>query len=210
MHSANEEGIARAADHRGIESFHREKPELDRLMSAFPDQLIFCSVHQDLGKAAGDVAALTILAKSAAVHIVSAVARNALRRLLCRLARPDMTRRADQALVLSGQRKMGRTVVIEIPGLPVERVVTGPALGRSSQSPGMVLVSMAIGAGRALRCKSPVCVAGQALQAGMFAQQREARQFMVKADIGLETGAVVAARAIAAQTPGMGIVPGVA
>lgn len=80
------------------------------------------------------------------------------------------------------------------------------ALGRRAKRAGVVLVGVAILAGGALCGKAAIYVAGGALQGRMLAEQRELRQVVIEADIGLPSGAGVTARAVLSEPLGMDIV----
>ena len=65
------------------------------------------------------MAAFAILAKTTAMDIVTPMAAYALLRQFGGVTRSGVAGRADQSLMLTGQRKFGRDVMIEIPHLPV-------------------------------------------------------------------------------------------
>lgn len=79
--------------------------------------------HDDLAEIIGDVADGAIVAILTAMRIVAAMAIDALVAYPGRIAGPAVTGRADQPLVTAGKGKFRLAVMIERPGLPVERVV---------------------------------------------------------------------------------------
>lgn len=111
-------------------------------MSGFRQALLLADVELHLRKAAGIMAALTILAEAAVVDVIATMAGNALSRQLARIAGPRMACRADQTLVLAGQGKAGLCVMIESPDLPVDRVMAILAVGWRAQRSLVVLVLM--------------------------------------------------------------------
>lgn len=145
------------------------------------------------------MAAGAVLAKAAAMDVVAAVAGNALGTLLGGISRPAVAGRADQPLVLAGQGKLRRLVMIEVPRFPVERIVAVAALRRRAQRSHVVFVFMARSAGNPLCREAFVGMAGGALQCTVFAQQWEAGKIMVKTDLGFPIIGIVAPPAIGTQ-----------
>lgn len=200
------EGITRTSDYRLMPSLRPKIRRLARLMSAFSRQRSLPSGKLYLAEAAGYVAPFAILAEPSTVDVITAVTADAPASSLGRIAGLRMASGTDQPLVLPGKGKVALRVVIETPGLPVERVVA-IATGRGrTQSSAVVIVGVAACTGCALGRKAAVDVAALALQLGMFAQQRKPRQAVVEPDAFLPAFAVVAATAIVPQVPRVGIV----
>lgn len=153
---------------------------------------------------------LAIGSEAAAMAIVALMAIDALGRGLCRVAGAGVTGRADEALVLSRQRKPGSSVMVEGPDLPVDRVMAIAALRRGTQRAGVVIVLMTGGTFDALGRERLVDVAVGTFCRCMLAEQRKAAQRMIKPHVGLPGIAVVAACAAGAKLARVCIVLGVA
>lgn len=156
------------------------------------------------------MATRAIIAESAAVRIMAAVAVNALVPDLGRITWPGVASRTDQPFVLAGQGKFGLAIVIEPPHFPVGRVVTILALGRLAQRSLVGLVLVAGRTGQPFGGKALVRMTGHAGQGHMFAQQRELGQIMVEPDPFFPAFSIVASPAICAEPPRMRIFLGVA
>ena len=145
------------------------------------------------------MAALAVVAEFAAMDIVAAVAIGADRTEFGRIAGARVARSADQPLVLAGEREAGLGVVIETPRLPVTCRVAIAAFGGRAEPALVMFVDMAIGALRPLDRKGLVSVAIGAFQRRVLAQQWEAGQRVVEADVGRPVVGIVAAAARRAE-----------
>lgn len=83
---------------------------------------------QDFLEASGRVAPRAVVTKAAAMDVVAAVAIDTLATQFGGIARPGVTGRADEPLVLAGQPETGLAVMIEAPLFPVIGVVAVLAL----------------------------------------------------------------------------------
>ena len=70
--------------------------------------------------------------------------------------------------------------MVERPLLPIRTVVTGRAIGGRAQTPGVMLILVTRGAGRALCREGLIRVATDTCQRRVLAQQGEAGKVMVK------------------------------
>src|SRR3990167_8758511 len=175
-----------------LPSLHRNCATVESSASASGDSSLTALGNDDVGEAPGGVTAFAIFTKSAAVDVIAAVTGDAPGRQLARIARADMAGRADKPLVPSGQLIVGLAVVIEAPDLPVSAVVAAAALRRGAERTLVMLVIMTVSTGDALGGEGLVGMASDALHLRVLAEQRKARQIVVKTDLRLPVGAVMA------------------
>lgn len=154
----------------------------------------------DFGETTGDMAALAIIPKFAAVAVVPAMAIDAFAADLRRVAGAPVAGGAYQPVMPSCQWKMRLPVMVERPHRPIDGVVAGATLRRGTERPRMLLVLVTIRAGGSCRAVGSIFVARTALETRMTAEQWETRQRVVESDLACPVLAVVTARAVPPQT----------
>mgnify|MGYP007068605524 CR=1 FL=1 len=152
------------------------------------------------------MAPLAIFAETATVPVVAAVAVDAARASRGRVARAAVACRADQAVMSTVEREARPLVMVERPRLPVDRSMAVAASGWRAQCTGVMIVLVTIGACGSLRSECSVRMAFHALDLGMLAQQGEAAERMIEADVRFPIRTVVAAAACGSKLAGMNII----